>query len=315
MEPLGGTELQLNFLREHVSKELLDKFQICTSVPGKVPLAKDKINILWQKMAPDQPHFQDFFKSDEQIDQYDYYVFNSHWNYEQFRKTFKLPEHRCTVIKNGIPNIEKRDPEPRRDKIKLIYHPTPWRGLSVLLGAMQLINNPNIILDVYSSTQIYGDDFKKQNDHTYKDLYEQAEKLPNVNLIGYKSNKYILDNLHTYDAFVYPNIWEETFCISALEALACGLYVATTDNGALYETCTEFPIYIPYDKNWQNLAQQFAAVIDGISHQINTDGCKNHLKFQQNFFNHFYNWKVIAGHWTGFLQGALQNVKSTQKKI
>ena len=40
---------------------------------------------------------------------------------------------------------------------------------------------------------------------------------------GYCS-QYILDNLHTYDAFVYPNIWEETFCISALEALACGLY-------------------------------------------------------------------------------------------
>jgi|TARA_R100000329_G_scaffold151102_1_gene145916 glycosyltransferase involved in cell wall biosynthesis len=311
MKPQGGTELQHQFLEKYVDKDLLDKFQICTSVPGKVPLAKNKINILWQKMAPDQPQFQDFFKDKKQINQYDYFVFNSHWNYEQFRKTFSLPEHRCTVIKNGIPDITKRDPEPRRDKIKLIYHPTPWRGLSVLLGAMQLVNNPNIILDVYSSTQVYGDDYKKEHDHIYKDLYDQARKLPNVNYIGYKPNDYILENLHTYDAFVYPNTWEETFCISALEALACGLYVATTDNGALYETCTEFPIYIPYDKNWENLAQQFAAVIDGIASQINTEGCRNHLKFQQNFFNHFYNWKTIAGHWTGFLQGALQNVRST----
>ena len=311
MKPQGGTELQHQFLEKYVDKDLLDKFQICTSVPGKVPLAKNKINILWQKMAPDQPQFQDFFRDKKQINQYDYFVFNSHWNYEQFRKTFSLPEHRCTVIKNGIPDITKRDPEPRRDKIKLIYHPTPWRGLSVLLGAMQLVNNPNIILDVYSSTQVYGDDYKKEHDHIYKDLYDQARKLPNVNYIGYKPNDYILDNLHTYDAFVYPNTWEETFCISALEALACGLYVATTDNGALYETCTEFPIYIPYDKNWENLAQQFAAVIDGIASQINTEGCRNHLKFQQNFFNHFYNWKTIAGHWTGFLQGALQNVRST----
>ena len=52
-------------------------------------------------------------------------------------------------------------------------------------------------------------------------------------------------------------------------------------------------------------------MIDGIAGQINTDGCKNHLRFQQTFFNHFYNWKTIAGHWNGFLQGALQNVKST----
>jgi len=50
MKPLGGTELQHNFLDKYVSKDLLDKFQICTSVPGKVPLSKDKINILWQKM-------------------------------------------------------------------------------------------------------------------------------------------------------------------------------------------------------------------------------------------------------------------------
>ena len=141
MKPSGGTELQHNFLEQHVSKDLLDKFQICTSVPGKVPLSKDKINILWQKMATDQPHFQKFFKDPEQIKQYDYYVFNSHWNYEQWRKTFELPHDKCTVIKNGIPDIKKRDPKPKRDKIKLIYHPTPWRGLSVLLGAMQLVKN------------------------------------------------------------------------------------------------------------------------------------------------------------------------------
>jgi len=310
MEPLGGTELQYKFLKEHVSEKLLEKFQICLSVPGRTPLAANKINILWQKMAPDQPHFQEFFRNDSSIDQYDYYVFNSHWNYEQFRKTFKIPHEKCTVIKNGIKNIKLRDPDEKRDKIKLIYHPTPWRGLSVLLGAMQLVQNPNITLDVYSSTNIYGSDFKKDNDDKYKALYEQANKLPNVNYIGYKPNDYILENLHRYDAFVYPNIWEETFCISALESLACGLYVATTDNGALYETCSEFPIYIPYDNNWKNLAKQFAAVIDGIPEQINEEGLRQHLKFQQKFYNNFYNWKSIGRQWTFFLEGALANARS-----
>ena len=171
--------------------------------------------------------------------------------------------------------------------------------------AMQLIKNPNIELDVYSSTKIYGSDFEKESDDQYKELYDQAKQLPNVNYIGYKPNEYILENLHTYDAFVYPNIWEETSCISALESLACGLYVATTDNGALYETCSEFPIYIPYDENWKNLAQQFASVIEEIPNQINDPGCHTHLEFQKKFFNHFYNWKIIAGHWTGFLQGVL----------
>ena len=141
-------------------------------------------------------------------------------------------------------------------------------------------------------------------------LYDQAKQLPNVNYIGYKSNDYILENLHTYDAFIYPNIWEETFCISALEALACGLYVATTNNGALYETCSEFPVYVNYDENYRNLAVQFASVIEGIPEQINNPGLHIHLKFQQNFYNHFYNWKSIAGHWTNFLKGALNAAKN-----
>ena len=310
MNPLGGTELQYKFLQDNVEKSLLDQFQICLSVPGRVPLSANKINILWQKMAPDQPHFQEFFKDKKQIEQYDFFVFNSHWNYEQFRKTFSLPHEKCTVIKNGIPDIKKRNPEQKKEKIKLIYHPTPWRGLSVLLGAMQLIKNPNVELDVYSSTKVYGTDFEKQNDDQYKGLYDQAKILPNVNYIGYKSNQYILDNLHTYDAFVYPNIWEETFCISALEALACGLAVVTTDNGALYETCSEFPVYVPMDNNYNNLAIQFAAVIDGLPEQLNTQGFQYHLKFQQKFFNHFYHWKNIAKQWTNFLKGAV-NAKST----
>ena len=46
----------------------------------------------------------------------------------------------------------------------------------------------DVELDVYSSTQIYGDQFKTANDSQYKDLYEQAKSLPNVNYIGYVSN-------------------------------------------------------------------------------------------------------------------------------
>jgi hypothetical protein len=39
---------------------------------------------------------------------------------------------------------------------------------------------------------------KQANDDAYKDLYEQARSLPNVNYIGYKPHEYILENLHQY---------------------------------------------------------------------------------------------------------------------
>ena len=58
---------------------------------------------------------------------------------------------------------------------------------------MQLVKNPLITLDVYSSTEVYGKDFMEKNDDNYKELYEQAKQLPNVNYIGYKPNSYIKD--------------------------------------------------------------------------------------------------------------------------
>jgi UDP-glucose:(glucosyl)LPS alpha-1,2-glucosyltransferase len=90
---------------------------------------------------------------------------------------------------------------------------------------MQLIKNPLIELDVYSSTQIYGDAFKEHNDSMYQGLYDQAKQLSNVNYIGYASNQDIINKLHTYHIFAYPNIWEETSCMSAIEALGCADYM------------------------------------------------------------------------------------------
>ena len=45
MQPRGATELQMEMLHKHVSKELLDQVQICTSIPGKVPI--DPTNLIF----------------------------------------------------------------------------------------------------------------------------------------------------------------------------------------------------------------------------------------------------------------------------
>ena len=229
MNPRGGTELQMEFLERYVEKELLDKIQITTSVPEKIPLHPSKVNILWQQNSYDQPNLVHWFKDKSNHDKYDWYVFNSHWSYEKYRMVFDIPTHKSVVIKNAIDKIEPSKLEYKKgDPIKLIYTSTPWRGLNVLLAAMQLVENPLIQLDVYSSTQVYGDQFKSANDDKYKDLYEQAKTLSNVNYIGYKPNEFIKDNLKNYHMFAYPNIWEETSCIAAIEAMAAGLYCITT---------------------------------------------------------------------------------------
>ena len=305
MKPRGGTELQLELLHKYCKKELLDQVNICTSIPGKVPLSKNKLNILWQKNSYDQPNLQEFFGDQSRHDEYDWYIFNSHWNYEKFRYFFRIPQDKSMVIKNGVENFPKRKPYKKGEKIKILYNSTPWRGLNVMLGAMQFVTNPNVVLDVYSSTQIYGDYFEKVNKGKYDPLFDQAKKLNNVNYIGYKPDEYIMENITDYQIWCHPSCWEETFCIGALEAMAAGIYMICTNYGALYETCSEWPVYVNYTQDYKKLAQTFGQAIDMACQQLGEDYLEDHLDAQQLHAKRFYDWNKKGGEWEIFLQGAI----------
>jgi len=309
MKPRGATELQMEMLQKYVSKDILDQVQICTSIPGKVPLDPNKLNILWQKNAYNQPNLQEFFRNKDRHTEYDWYVFNSHWNYEKFRYYFDIPTERSVVIKNGLDFFPKRKIYKKGDPIKLIHHCTPWRGLNVLLLAMQDIKDPNITLDVYSSSKVYGSEFSENNDKDFYPLYEQAKQLPNVNYIGYKPHEYIKEVMPNYDLFVYPSIFEETSCVSALEALASGVHVITNNFGALYETCSEWPVYISYSTNYEQMAQDTAVAIKTAANYLHEDFIQDHLDEQQKFYKKFYHWNKKKHEWTTFLKGALNEKK------
>ena len=135
---------------------------------------------------------------------------------------YKIPTERCTVIKNGIENFPKRKIFKKGDPIKMIHHCTPWRGLNVLLGAMQLLKNDNITLDIFFNQNLWQS-VLDANDDAYKPLYAQAAELKNVNYRGWHSNDYICEHMTDYQIFPYSNNWEETSCASAIEALGAGL--------------------------------------------------------------------------------------------
>ena len=303
MNPYGGTEIQLEYLHKYVDKDLLNKVQITTSVPEKTPIDPTKVNVLWVHNSYDQPNLYPWFKNKLNHRKYDWYVFNSHWTYEKYRLMFDIPTDISLVIKNGFDDdlIVKSEFKPK-EKLKLIYTSTPWRGLDVLLKAMEQIKTDKVEIDIYSSTQIYGDAFKKVNDDQFIKLYDKAKSLKYVNYKGYIDHKELMKVLHTYDCYVHPSTFEETFCLAAMESLAAGLVAMTTDLGALYETCAEFPIYVPYLKDKEALAKQFAEGIDMLPDLIsNVD--ENRMKFQMKYYRQYYHWSVIKTYWERFLNG------------
>ena len=308
MDPKGGTELQFAELKKRLPEHYWGKINLTTSVPEKTPIQDGKLNILWLKNSYDQPNVNPWFSKKENHRKYDWYIFNSHWSFEKYRLYFDIPTNRCRVIKNALPRIKWIQKTRYKDKkpLRLIHVSTPWRGLNILLAAMHHVVNENIHLDVYSSTQLYGDKFKKMNDKHYETLYNHARKMDNVNYIGYKPHSEIIEAMQESHVFAYPSIWEETSCISAIEAMACGNIALVTNYGALPETCGDYGYYVNYDTNPKRLAQEYAAHLLYIKQILPTDAIQQRLENQRQHFGHFYNWDERIKEWIAFLNNALQ---------
>ena len=86
--------------------------------------------------------------------------------------------------------------------------------------------------------------------------------------------------------------------------MSAGLYSIVTNYGALYETCAEFPIYIPFTKDKAKLAQQVAECCVEAKKILQND-LTNVFKFQQEYYKRFYDWRNTAKNWESFLRGVI----------
>jgi len=297
--PLAGTELVRKGLFDRLSKDAFAGINLVLNSANFDMLQPGEVHILWNHVNIDQEAIANMAVSGF-VDQVDYFVYVSHWQYEKYRYRFNAPQHNSIVIKNAIDPIGYVD-KPR--KIKLIYTSMPWRGLAVLLDAFELLNRNDIELDIFSSTIIYGSDFHSHAENHFSPLFERAKKMPNVNYYGYASNEDVRQALMDSHIFAYPSIWEETSCVSAIEAGAAGLSMVTTNLGALYETLAEWPMYVHFDSNWNNLVRNFAAALNQAIDDYWLSSTQIKLYEQHQYFNKFWTWPTRIKEWENFLNG------------
>ena len=119
-------------------------------------------------------------------------------------------------------------------------------------------------------------------------------------LLEYKGRVQLRDRQISH-IYAYPSVWEETFCISAIEAMAAGNMAIVTNFGALYETCTEYAHYVNYETNMYTLAKKFKAVIEFVADNYHEDVLHQRLKDQVKYFRTFYNWDARVKEWESLL--------------
>jgi len=300
-DSFGGSENQLRLLLKYLPDESFKNINLILNNANHDLIEKDKINILWMHHFVNQKEAQNLGSKDF-VQKLDYIVFNSNWNSENHIYQFKIPKNKSVVIKNAIEKIDVE--EKPKDKINLIYHTTPWRGLALLLKVFKNLNLENVELNVCSSTIIYGKKFDAALGKNYYKIFNECKNTKNVNYLGFVNNKEIIDLLKKIHIFSYPSVWHETSCIAAIEAMAAGCEVVTTNLGALYETCSPFGTFANFDRNFDNLEKKYSKILLNSIKNFWSDENQNKLKLQRETINATYSWDIRSVEWKNFFNEA-----------
>ena len=300
-DSFGGSENQLRLLLKHLPDESFKDINLILNSTNYDLLEKDKINVLWMHHFVNQKEAKNLASKDF-VNKLNWIVYNSNWNLDQHTKYFQVPKNKSVVIRNAIEKISFV--EKPSDKINLIYHTTPWRGLKILLKVFKNLNLENVELNVFSSTIIYGKKFDEVLGKNYEELFNECKNTKNVNYFGFLKNEEIIQQLKKMHIFAHPSIWPETSCIAAIEAMAAGCEVVTTDLGALSETCSPFGKIINFEKEPKDLEVKYKEALLNSIKNFWSDTTQKKLKLQRETINATYTWDARSAEWKKFFDEA-----------
>lgn len=150
----------------------------------------------------------------------------------------KYPTADIVVSGNGI-DSERFDKQVERIPHRLIYAHSPDRGLEIVLKLLPKVREvyPDATLEVF-----YGFEMARQRNPALIAGIEQLAKQSGVTLHGRIGQDQLAEEYLKADALLYPAVmpngqaFDETYCVSVVEAQAAGCFPVTSDHGALRET-------------------------------------------------------------------------------
>ncbi len=313
----GGTEQIMSRLFRDVPEDLLNKFQI---IPSRVrDLKEDKRRVLCLHDLPNDPEAKAALVSNGGWARFHRLVFVSHWQRQAYLNEYKeIPWSKTAVIPNSIEPFDIGLEKPT-DRINVIYHTTPHRGLNVLVPVFKRLQEKygdKIHLDVFSSFELYGTNWKGR-DEQFMPLYDDIRKTEGMTYHGYQPNAVVRATLEKSHIFAYPSIWPETSCISLIEAMGAGLICVHPDYAALPETSANWTFMYNWHEDINKHAGIFNNVLDtAIEVAIENNEKKNminRLKSQVGYVNLYNNWETKKHQWEAFLQSFVDEPTEMQK--
>ena len=112
----------------------------------------------------------------------------------------------------------------------------------------------------------------------------------------------------------YPSIYEETSCLTLIEACSAGCLSVIPNLGALPETGANFPWMYGFEEDPEKHAQVHGHILGRAIKHFWDEDVQNLLKIQRSYFDMFYNWRLRGGQWLQFLHAIEDSPEVKEQK-
>jgi len=210
------------------------------------------------------------------------------WQKQYVMKHAAIPQESIYVSRNAIHPKRFLNNNTERIPFRFIYTSDPSRGLDNFLSMIPLLKSRY----PQSTFYIFG-----KLDQISDESMKFIKKMPEYVFLSKRiSQDQLVIELQKSDVWLYPTCFTETYCISAVEAMASGCLVATNNEAALCEIVHDRGVMV--DKNdctteemIQKLFTELCKVLDDLKlkEEITERGYEWALK--QDFYRLALDWK------------------------
>jgi glycosyltransferase involved in cell wall biosynthesis len=157
---------------------------------------------------------------------FDKFLILSRYHYRFFSEAYPwITTDFYDILPNGL-DLSRFEQEVERNPKKLIYSSNPDRGLTILLDMFEELHKWDSELELHVFGY-YPDNVRKQPTY-WRDM-------PGLIYRGYHNQQELAREYMSSKLWLYPCIWLETFCITAIEAQAAGTPCIVSEWGPLRE--------------------------------------------------------------------------------
>ena len=162
----------------------------------------------------------------------------SEWQKKYIMEYSSIPKEKMFVSRNAIEVKRFTSIHEERISHRFIYTSSIDRGLYHFINMIPGLRNiySDATFEIFCNTKLLTEEMvQKLKLHYHSDTSCFISEMDYVNVHSRVSQDKLVIELAKSDVWLYPSTFTETYCISAVEAMAAGCLVATVDMGALAE--------------------------------------------------------------------------------